>query len=290
MGIPDLLYYAMPAFLAAIIIEYWLSVRLHIDLYDREDTQANFGIAFGGVLMGGLASSYGLSIYYFCYAQASGLRKELFGFESLGWAWYIWIAAVLADDFTFYWFHRLSHKVRVLWACHIVHHSSTHFNYSTAIRNGWFSIFYKPIFWTWMALIGFHPLMILSCLSVNAVYQFFCHTTIGYSWHSLGQILCTPGVHAIHHGKSQEHIDRNFAGIFIFYDRIFGTFTPFRGHQQIAFGVTHPPKTMGVFDITFHEFRHIFQALNREPNWRYKIALLFGPPNWKRPGKGTQPD
>ncbi|HMQ49595.1 MAG TPA: sterol desaturase family protein [Saprospiraceae bacterium] len=278
MGIPHLLLFATPLLLLVMAIEYRLSKKRRRDLYDRSDTKSNFGIAFGGILFGGLASAYGLSLYYFFYTQAAPFRQAFLRYGDLGWTWYVWVFAVLADDFTYYWFHRISHQVHIFWAFHVVHHSSEHFNYSTAIRNGWLSILHKPFFWIWMSIVGFHPLMIITCMSLNSFYQFFCHTQLCYSWKNLQCILCAPEIHAIHHGKNEAFIDKNFAGIFTFYDRLFGTFMPHKKGQAVDFGVTHPPKSNNIFEITFHELVSLFRLMKKEANWRSRIVLLFRAP------------
>jgi len=281
MGIPNLLLYATPAFLVAMLIEYLISKKRGLKSYTKSDTTANFEIAIGCILIGGLASSYGLSMYYFSFTIAMPLRHQLLGIDSLGWSWYIWLLAIPAEDLTYYWFHRLSHQIRILWACHIVHHSSLVFNYSTAIRNGWFAILYKPFFYIWMAILGFHPFMIATCISINAFYQFFCHSSFRYSWKFLENILCTPNLHAIHHSKCYNHIDKNFAGIFILYDKLFNTYYKYNANEVIKYGVTIPPENDTIQEILLHELKNIYRDIKVKSGWKNKWPVLLKFPTLK---------
>ena len=264
------------------LLEFFLSRKRKQQTYDTHDTLANFQVALGAILFGGFASSYALSLYFILFEQCKSLRIASLGRESLGWSWYVWPIAIFLEDFTYYWFHRISHRVRVFWACHIVHHSSESFNYSTALRNGWFSVLYKPIFWLWMPAFGFHPLMVITCLSINSVYQFFCHTKVGMTWSAWSTVFSNPYVHEIHHGKARQHLDKNFGGIFTLFDRIFGTFHPPCG-EEVAYGVTHPPRTNHVVEVIFHEFRDIIHELHGSSDWKTRIQILVKPPDWKKP-------
>lgn len=290
MGISSLLLYAIPLFLVAIFIEFQISKKREVPTYTKSDLMANLGNGVGDILLGGLAASYTGSIYFFFYHLCAGLRTEFPGYAGLGFSIGTWIMAILVDDFIYYWFHRSSHAIRVLWACHVVHHSSTHFNFSTAVRYGWIVILVKPVFWFWMAAMGFHPLMIITCSALNVIYQFFCHTDLLPAWDKLSSFLSTPGLHAIHHGKEEDCIDRNYAGIFIFYDRLFGTYQPIKSDRKISYGVTHPPKSDKLMEITFHEFRNMFMCMRKSKSWKVKFMHLFNSPGWTPDQKKSFPD
>jgi sterol desaturase/sphingolipid hydroxylase (fatty acid hydroxylase superfamily) len=281
MGNSNLMLYAIPVFLLAIWIEYRISHQHKSNRYNIRDLWANLGIGLGDVILGAISATYSTAWMAFFYYQFTGWRMNHLGYTSLGWSLGIWIIALLADDLTYYWFHRTSHTIRVLWACHVVHHSSQYFNFSTAVRNGWVAIMYKPFYWIWMAALGFHPVMIVTCMSLNAIYQFFCHTHAFPFWDRLAAFLSTPGLHAIHHGKNEDCLDKNFAGIFIFYDRLFGTFEPIRPERKIDFGVTHPPSSNHLLEITLHEFRSLLSDIKKSPDWFKRIQYVFRPPGWK---------
>lgn len=280
MGFPQLLLYATPVFFLAMWIEYKMTEGTGIHLYTRKDFITNIILGSGGVLFGVVSSSVGISLYYLVYTAFAPIRLKYIGYESLGWGPIVWIVAMLADDFTYYWFHRTSHRIRILWACHIVHHNSERYNFSTSLRNGWFAILYKPVFWYWLAATGIHPLMILTCMAINIVYQFFCHTTMMPWLDTFSGILNTPGLHAIHHGKDDHCIDKNYAGIFIFFDRLFGTYQPIDRSRTISYGVTHPPRSENFYEVTIHEFRNILGCWKTTRSYKHRLLFLFKGPEW----------
>lgn len=281
MEIPNPLTFIVPIFLLAIGSEIYISRKKKLNLYQFSDLMANLGIAAGDVAFGFLSTFLYLGIFYFLYNGFSNLRFDYLGYHSLGWQWWVWIVCIFAEDLCFYWYHRFSHTIRLLWAAHVVHHSSEHFNFSTGLRNGWFTIMYKPVFWFWLAFLGFHPIMISTCMTINSVYQFFCHTQLSKSWGKLEWIFISPATHAVHHGKNPDYIDKNFAGMFILYDRIFGTFRPADPSQTIVFGVTNPPPSNILTDIVFHEFRRMKRDIAGAKTWREMLNYFFGPPGWK---------
>src|SRR5690606_35621656 len=128
----------------------------------------------GAVLLQIFTKAGTLAVFYLIYEIGKHVRLFL-GYEFLGWGPIVWLVAMVFEDFCFYWHHRLSHRVRILWAAHIVHHSAFYFNLGTSLRNGWVSFFYKPIFWLWMPFLGFHPVMVLTAMAINTSYQFWLH-------------------------------------------------------------------------------------------------------------------
>jgi len=284
MDTPNLIYYSIPIFAVAMGTEYLLSREQGMKLYTKKDFLSNMAFASGGVILGSLATGYYMTFYYLCYHAFEPFRESVFGFSSLGWGWKIWMIGIVADDFTYYWFHRSSHTVRLFWACHVVHHSSDLFNLSTAVRNGWLSYTYKPLFWVWMAFVGFHPVMVLTCLAITNSYGFFCHTLMLPWWDKWSAFLVTPGLHAVHHGQEGRSIDKNFAGVFILYDRIFGSYEPITPAQKVIFGVTRPPRSQNFIEIMTHEFRDLYTCMKTSRSWKVRLMYLLKRPGWT-PGK-----
>jgi sterol desaturase/sphingolipid hydroxylase (fatty acid hydroxylase superfamily) len=157
-----------------------------------------------------------MNIYAFAYDAALPVRTRWLGDDALGWNWWVWLVALVLDDLTFYWFHRMAHRVRFMWASHVVHHSSTHFNFTTGARLAWFSALYKPFLWAWIPALGIHPLMVAACAAISSLYQFFCHTDHLPAWNRLSWLLVTPGLHVVHHARDEDCIDRNYAAVFSF--------------------------------------------------------------------------
>jgi sterol desaturase/sphingolipid hydroxylase (fatty acid hydroxylase superfamily) len=212
------------------------------------------------------------------------VRAALFGYESLGWAWYTWIICQFLDDHNYYWYHRLSHTVRVLWAAHIVHHSSENFNLGSGIRNGWFTLFYKPIFWLWMPIIGFEPIMIATCLGIQAIYQFHLHTKSVPFMGFIEKFMNTPTQHQVHHSCNLEYLDKNHGGFLNIFDRFYGSFLHLDNTIEPKFGVIHPPESYNPLIIVSHEYNNIWKDVKTAKNFKEAFMYIFGPPGWSADG------
>jgi sterol desaturase/sphingolipid hydroxylase (fatty acid hydroxylase superfamily) len=189
-----------------------------------------------------------------------------------------WIALFLLDDFAYYWFHRLHHTVRVLWGSHVVHHSSTYFNLSTALRQTWTPMTSLP-FWLPLAFLGFSPWMILLQQSISLLYQFFVHTErVGKFWRPIEFTWNTPSHHRVHHASNPAYLDRNYAGILIIWDRMFGTFEP--EIERPHYGLTKPVETFNIWRLQFHEYAAITADVRSATRWRDRVGFVFGPPGW----------
>ena len=229
----NLILYAVPYFVALLAIE-WVTFHHtgdHDDAmasYDVRDTATSLSMG-----MGNLAINLGWKLVV--VAIYSGVY-ELTPLRVPSDAWCAWVLLFFADDAVYYWFHRVSHEVRVFWASHVVHHSSQHYNLSTALRQTWVPMTYFP-FWLPLALIGIKPWMIVLQQSISLVYQFGIHTErVGRLWRPLEFVLNTPSHHRVHHGSNEMYLDRNYAGILIIWDRLFGTF---QGESEpVRYGLT----------------------------------------------------
>jgi sterol desaturase/sphingolipid hydroxylase (fatty acid hydroxylase superfamily) len=195
--------------------------------------------------------------------------------------WWVWVALFFADDFSYYLYHRGGHRVRVLWASHVVHHSSQHYNLSTALRQTWTPMG-GIVFWAWMPLVGFRPWMILLAQSWNLLYQFWIHTErIGRLWRPFEFVFNTPSHHRVHHGSQEQYLDKNYGGILIIWDRMFGTFEP--EQERVRYGLTKNIETYNLLRVAFHEYGSIMADLRQAPGWRAKAGYLLGPPGWEPP-------
>jgi sterol desaturase/sphingolipid hydroxylase (fatty acid hydroxylase superfamily) len=187
-----------------------------------------------------------------------------------------------AEDFCYYWFHRFHHEVRFFWAAHVNHHSSRYFNLSTALRQSWTTPITGPIFWVPLALLGFHPFMILTAQAVSLIYQFWIHTELIGRLGPLERVLNTPSHHRVHHGANVEYLDRNYAGILIVWDRLFGSFEPERA--PVDYGLTKNIRTFNPVQIAFHEWQGMFRDVLRARSWREAAQFLLQPPGWSPDG------
>ncbi len=275
-GINTAIKYLVPFYVLLIIIEF-LRAR---ENYNIKESLSSFAIAIVSTGIAVFTKVWALAVFVFVSEISKELRVELLGYETFGFAWYTWIICLICDDFNFYWHHRWSHTVRLLWAAHIPHHNADTFNLTVSIRNGWFITFYKPIFWLWMPLIGFEPTMIAACLIINAAYQFFLHTQLVKSLGTIGRIFNNPYVHVVHHSSNVEYMDKNHGGILVIWDRLFGTYQePIKGLIP-KYGVTKGPGTYNPIIANTHEFQNIWADLKKSSSFKDKFMYIFGPPGW----------
>ncbi len=193
------------------------------------------------------------------------------------------IGLFFLQDFFYYWFHRGSHHIRWMWASHVVHHSSESLNLSTAFRQSltypisgmW--LFWVPIIW-----IGFPPEQVVLTVLLSLAYQFFIHTQVVPKLGVLEWVLNTPSHHRVHHAKNTEYIDRNFAGVLIIWDRMFGTFVEENNSIPMVFGITRQIQSHHPLYLTFHEWRDMFRdAMQPNKSIRTRLKHLWGSPNWQ---------
>lgn len=270
------LKFIYPFYALLIVIEYFKAK----ENYDLKESASSFAIAAVSTGIAVFTQIVTLSVFVLVFEFFKEYRLEFFGYESFGWAWYVWIICLVCDDFNFYWHHRFSHTIRLLWAAHIPHHNADTFNLTVSIRNGWFITFYKPIFWMWMLAIGFEPVMVATCLIINAAYQFFLHTQHVPKLPWYGAIFNTPYDHVVHHSSNVEYMDKNHGGILIIWDKIFGTFQPPIKGVKPKYGVTKGPGTLNPIIANTHEFQNIWKDLKRSPKLKDKFMYVFGPPGW----------
>ncbi|MFJ8200970.1 sterol desaturase family protein [Streptomyces sp. NPDC096152] len=189
-----------------------------------------------------------------------------------------WILLFFADDLAYYAFHRAHHRVRVLWASHVVHHSSVRFNLSTALRQSWTPMTTLP-FWLPLALLGLPPWMILLQQSFSLLYQFFLHTErVDKLWRPVEWVFNTPSHHRVHHASNDVYLDRNYGGILILWDRLFGTFEA--EGERVVYGLTKNIDTYNPLRVAFHEYAAAWRDVRGARRWRDKAGHLFGPPGW----------
>ncbi len=265
---PDLTNYAIPAFLALLALEAWVAVRQGRPVHEARDTLASLAMGLGSVLVG-------LAWGGVLWATYAGLHR-LALFE-LGTGPAVWIAALVADDFCYYWFHRLHHEVRALWASHVPHHSSERYNLSTALRQSWTPFTALP-FYAPLLLLGFDPVLVLTVHAINLLYQFWIHTELVGRLGPLEWILNTPSHHRVHHGSNPRYLDRNYGGILIVWDRLFGTFEP--EGEPVRFGLTKNIGTFQPLRIAFHEWVAIARDVARARTLAERLGFLFAPPGW----------
>jgi len=195
-----------------------------------------------------------------------------------------WVALILLVDLAYYFFHRASHRVNLLWAGHVVHHQSEEYNLSVALRQNWFEKVLEWPFYLPLAILGFPPLMFLAVSTANTLYQFWIHTRTVGSLGILEGILNTPSAHRVHHGINPKYIDRNYGGMFAFWDRLFGTWQ--REEQEPVYGTVKPLNSFNPLWANVHYFVEIGALVRSLPRLADKLKAPFMPPEWRPDGLG----
>lgn len=278
--IPNLIYYAIPFFIVSVIFESIVLYKKQPKNYNIKDTFASLAMGIGNVLVNLLSKLLVVFIITFLY--------ENFRFTTIPFVWWSWILILFADDFCYYWAHRMGHESRFFWASHIVHHSSKKYNLSTALRQTWTGGFFTFVFYLALPLLGFHPLMIFTQMSISLLYQYWIHTELidkMPKWFEA--VFNTPSHHRVHHGSNPLYLDRNHAGIFIIWDKIFGTFQPELKDEKVIYGLTSNIDTFNPIKIAFHEWIAVFKdAFYAKTNITNKLKYFIKPPGWKHDGSG----
>lgn len=201
-----------------------------------------------------------------------------------------YLLCFVAVDFVYYGYHRASHRVRWMWAAHVVHHSSQRMNYSTAMRQNATNIFNGGwLFFVPLAFLGFNPVWIGISWALSLVYQFFIHTTlVGKLLAPIEFIFNTPSHHRVHHGKNAGYIDRNYAGVLILWDRLFGSFVDESETEgEIEYGITKPIPGDSLWVFWTHEYRDLFADMARSGTLLQRLKHLWMPPEYERPATST---
>ncbi len=199
-----------------------------------------------------------------------------------------WIILLLLVDVMHYWLHRLGHYCRFFWAVHVNHHSSIHYNFTTGFRTGALEPFYNFLFFIPIALAGFPPIDIFFMYSVSQVWAILTHTEKIKKLGWLEYIFVTPSHHRVHHASNTKYLDKNMGNMFIFWDKLFGTFQkelPAQHYEPIRYGITHELENDSIPTLIFHEWKAIARDLRRKDiNLKQRIMYVFGPPGWSHDG------
>jgi sterol desaturase/sphingolipid hydroxylase (fatty acid hydroxylase superfamily) len=273
-----LILYAIPAFVVLMLAEGTWSIRAEregrrIKGYRAKDTAASLGMGVGNVLISSVTKLGTVALWTWLHQ---------FRLLDLRATWWTWVLLFFAEDCCYYWFHRTHHAVRFFWASHVNHHSSTHYNLSTALRQSWTTPITGLPFWLPLILLGFPPWMVLTQQAVSLLYQFCLHTEAIGTLGPLEGVFNTPSHHRVHHGRNLEYLDRNHAGILIIWDRLFGTFE--REGEPVDYGLTKNLETYHLVEIAFHEWAAILRDVRRARSLREAFMFVFGPPGYSPDG------
>jgi sterol desaturase/sphingolipid hydroxylase (fatty acid hydroxylase superfamily) len=257
--------------LGFMVLEYALGRLVHRSSHDWRESVASFGVALGQNLVRALEAGIVAIPFAFLY------QHRLFDFDQ-GSAPAL-AGLFVGSEFLYYWQHRASHRIRWMWATHAVHHSTTRLNFTAAIRLGLTgNISGNFLFFLPLAVIGFHPFAILGMLGINLLYQFFTHTELAPRLGPLEWVLNTPAHHRVHHASNENCLDRNYGGMLIVFDRLFGTFAEAPSHEPLRYGLVGRAPSFNPIRIALHEWIAMLRDTRQAQGPRKKLRTLFGPP------------
>lgn len=235
--------------------------------------------AFLGISYIFMATFY-ISGFYFAYEHFSIVQIPTNGWTIL--------ACILLADIVYYWEHRMMHRVGIGWATHTVHHSSPYFNISVAYRFGPLDGFLPFFFHLPLAILGFNPILIFLAESIVQLYQTLLHTELVRKLPKpIEAVMNTPSHHRVHHGSNKQYHDKNYAGIFIIWDKMFGTFT--KEKETVVYGISEPINSINPFVVFFHGLYRLFKQVASAKGIVNKLGYIFQPPGWKPKAEIEQP-
>jgi alkylglycerol monooxygenase len=272
--------FAIPVFLATMGLELWVRRLQAKQTYDLADALGSLHLGVLSQVVGAFSKLATLGVYVLVYERFATYSWDLSNPLA-------WLAALLLYDLLYYWYHRLGHEVRVLWAAHVVHHSSEHYNLSTALRQsssgallGW--LFYLP-----MAVMGVPPKLFVIVGLIDLLYQYWVHTETIHQLGWFDRIFVSPSNHRVHHGQNDYCIDRNYGGILIVWDRLFGTYAPERADEKIIYGVRKPLRSLSPLWGNLHLYAELWRDMKTTPGFWNKLDLALQPPSgWNNQNLG----
>ena len=274
---------ATPAFIVLVIAEMLAARYLRRGEYEARDTATSLMMGFGSAISGAL--------FAFVFVAFAGFVWK-FRFTTIGWSWAALVACFVLDDLAYYWWHRASHRVRWLWADHVQHHSSQHYNLSTALRQPWTGVLTPGLlFRAPLILIGFPLPMIVFVHGVNLVYQFWIHTeAIDRLPRWFEAVMNTPSHHRVHHAVNARYLDANYAGVFIVWDRMFGSFVAETANDPPRYGIVGNLASFNPLKVALHGWVSLAGDLASARSLREAALYLLGPPGWSPDGSRDTSD
>jgi sterol desaturase/sphingolipid hydroxylase (fatty acid hydroxylase superfamily) len=265
--------FAVPVFFVLILLELWVAHSRGVSVYRLKDSLTSINVG----IMSEFSKAIGGLISVIMYT----LISDRFG----AYTWDVsnpmtWISAFLLYDFCYYWVHRTGHEVNVLWASHVVHHSSEEFNLSTALRQSSTGFLFRWIFYIPLALLGYPVKVFVVVGLIDFIYQYWVHTQLIGKLGWLEYVVVTPSNHRVHHGQNDYCIDKNYGGVFSFWDRMFGTYADERDDEKPVYGIRKPIESWNPLWANLHQFAHIGRQVKSAENWRHRLMYIFAKPSW----------
>ncbi|MDJ0760482.1 MAG: sterol desaturase family protein [Woeseiaceae bacterium] len=277
----NLIALAVPFFLLALTIELLLDKARGTGFYRLNDAINSLNAGTLNVTTGYFTRFlaillWGLVLEHLAIAE---IPLANFDLSATGLAW--WALAIVLWDFCYYWNHRLGHEISILWAAHAVHHQSEEYNLSTALRQTSTGFLFSWVFYVPLFVLGFPVEVLVTANAINLIYQFWVHTRFVDKLGVLDRILVTPSNHRVHHAQNAAYIDKNYGGIFILWDRLFGTFQEELDDEPVIFGVRKPLASWNPFWANVQVYSYLWFDASRTRRWRDKLGIWFRRTGWR---------
>ena len=275
---------AVPAFTILILAEMIIGWKTGRARYEGKDTMTSMLMGLGSTVAGALSAAVFIGFSYWVW--------ENFGVFDMGAALWVFALAFVLDDLAYYWIHRMGHRMRWMWAAHVIHHSSQHYNLSTALRQTWTGAFTPGILFKLpLFLLGIEPAIVFFAAGINLVYQFWIHTeAINKMPRWFEYIFNTPSHHRVHHANNPRYLDANYAGVFMAWDRMFGSFIPEQKEEACRYGLVTNLGTFNPLRVAVHEWLGIFKDIWSAKRWKDRAMFLLAPPGWTPDGSRMTSD
>ena len=259
-----------PIVLAMIFIEILISNWQNKKYYKREDTLCTIGLVSGNIMMAFAIKGMVLAFHFYLY------QFRVFDLAESMPLWVTWIMTFIMIDLVFYIYHRMSHRVRFLWAIHLSHHSSEEMNFAVSFRQAWFGPISKVPFFMVLPLIGLDPTIIAVAGVISTLWGIVGHTQIIGKLGPIEWFFNTPSHHRVHHGSNKQYIDKNYGNLLIIWDRLFGTFEAEK--EPVSFGLVKNVNTFNPMKITFMIWSDMYHEIKNSKKFSHALKLFFGPP------------
>jgi sterol desaturase/sphingolipid hydroxylase (fatty acid hydroxylase superfamily) len=276
---PQIIALASPVFVLLMALEFLLGRQRHKQgrgqqTYRLNDTINSMGLGVMSQVLGVFSKLFSVGIYTWVFDQVALTTLP----KTSPW---VWLGALLAYDFLYYWYHRLGHRMALLWAAHAVHHQSEDYNLSTALRQTSSGFLFGWIFYLPMAVAGVPPLVFGTVALIDLLYQFWVHTQqVGrLGW--FDRWFCAPSNHRVHHAVNERYVDKNYGGILIVWDRMFGTFQPELDSEPCVYGTRLPLRSWNPLWANLQIYRELVLDSWRAKSWADKWRVWFKPPGWR---------
>ena len=261
----------LPIISAMILVETLISGFNKKSLYKNKDTLCTSGLLLGNILMGFAIKGTTLGLHIFLY------QFRIFDLVNIIPLWAMWLMTFILIDFVFYIYHRFSHRVRLLWAIHMSHHSSEEMNFAVSMRQAWLGPISKIPFFIVLPILGLDPTIIAVAGVISTLWGVVGHTQIIGKLGPFEWFFNTPSHHRVHHGANAEYIDKNYGNLLIIWDRMFGTFEPEKA--KVKYGLVNNVNTFNPIKITFMGWQSMMLDIKKAKNYKEVFSTIFGPPN-----------